>query len=118
MSDPPAGMDLRGAGRPEESSDQEPVSAAPSLTSAGPPIEILVAARPEDASRERCTGCAEARETERPHQGVHFRRQNRLVGIAAHPIVHVMYEVHSPDAMVVGDVRSKVAADDKERCPQ
>jgi len=47
-----------------------------SAASADPAIQILVATRAEDASREWSTGGVNACETERPHQCVNFRREN------------------------------------------
>src|SRR5262245_5918920 len=82
----------------------------PPTASLSSPIEIFIATGPKEPDRRGPGHAVNVRKSQALHQLVNFRRHNRLVGITAHPIVYVVNEVHAADAVIIGDMRSKVAA--------
>src|SRR5262249_48880091 len=48
-------------------------------------------------------------EAEAPHEGIDLGRRDRLVGVAAEPVVDIVREIHAALALVVRHVGAEVA---------
>src|SRR3984957_13398050 len=73
-------------------------------------IQIFVATGAEEAEGQRSGHAPDAREPKRLHHGFDLRRGDGLVGVAAHPIVHIVLECHPALALIGFHVGLKVAA--------
>src|SRR5262245_36007639 len=73
------------------------------------PIHILVTSRAEQADGHRAGEALHMLEPETSQEGLDLRRRDRLVGIAAQPVVDVVCEVHAALALVVRHVGAEVA---------
>src|SRR5262245_23851821 len=74
-----------------------------------PPIHVLITPRAEQADGDGAGEALHVLEAEAAHEGLDLGRRDRLVGIAAQPVVDVVSEVHAALALVVRHVGAEVA---------